>query len=290
MTDSLFSRTIQVSIRSADGREKTFLHDELSGDRFNISFETQFGASVANSGEEREQQIPKYGQSKIKLWNVLQETVEMCQEIDGTKGEAELLVGYGGDLVSVSIGEITGYKTERSGADRYIEMAVSPAYTALRRRVDMTLRDTSVSDAINRLANNFGLQVSVDISSDPEIKNIKLFGSLRGELMDLIEKGNAAWTIRNGIFTVFDSDNPPDTGEPIHLDNTTGLIGRPEKKDKEITFRSLLRPQIVHGTSVTLGYIENGKSTSVSGTVQNGIHRGGSYGNEFITEASIKLQ
>ncbi len=294
MTDYLFSRTIEVTIRSASGQERIFFHDESSDARFNIWFESEFGGETSirrnRSGNNSFNHASFHGRSKIRLYNVLPATVDICLMEDGRRSTVGLKAGYGGELLPISSGEIIEYHTEASGNDSYLEIVASPFQSNLDKRVDMTLANTTVGDALQALAGAVGIQTSIDISNNPQIKIIKLHGKFRDEMEELVEMADAVWRFEDSVLKVFHVDRASPGGESLVLDRTSGMIGTPVKKDGLIVCKTLLRPEITYGTNVTLQYLEGGKATTVTGVVRKGTHRGGSYDSEFITESSVEAQ
>lgn len=101
----LFSRNVQVRIESVDGQAKMF----KSEDGFTIEFECGFGTRAT---------------SKVKLWNVLNSAVEMCNSKNNKRAKLELYAGYEEEIYLLTSAYILSHDVKKSGADRVLEIQV----------------------------------------------------------------------------------------------------------------------------------------------------------------------
>lgn len=78
-----------------------------------------------------------------------------------------------------------------------------------------------------------------------------IHGMVRAELDNICKKNKLEWSIQNEAIQILPRFLPV-PGAPLIISVDTGLVGKPNKTDKGVEFKTLINPQIAPGKMVTL--------------------------------------
>lgn len=264
-----FGRKITVSIESPKKETKLF----SSEDGFTIEFDNEFGTRAT---------------SKIKIWNVLPSTVEMCKPVKDQFSTVELSAGYGEDMYLLTSAKIISVEQKANGVDRVLEINAGARVDVLQNYFSETFENLPVSMILRQMFLKNGIAAySVRLDNDPLVSNIALNGTIQNALVELSKRASAVWYVQNGkIFIESKDAKAKRESNLLHLSSLSGLIGSPETKGVNLKVRSLLNPNLNYGTLFSLQYKDPLSDKYIEGNykVLNGKHFGGNRIQSYYTD------
>lgn len=190
--------------------------------------------------------------AKIKVYNLNQRSRGILVQNDTI---VQLDVGYGNALEQLFIGDVDRVTIEKKGPDivAFIEAGDSEK-TLLESTINQSFAPgTFLSKLVNIAASKLNVAVGTltGLKDKRFEQGVTLSGNVKTELDKLLKAGNVEWNIQDGTLQILPENET--TGEDaILLNKNTGLLGRPIRKNKGISFRSLLIPDLKPGRKVRI--------------------------------------
>lgn len=214
---------------------------------------------------------------------------------DNTKGILEsknakvyLEVGYGDDLQTIFVGNVTKVVHENKSPDILTKIELGDGDNAFRNgRIEEGFPSgTSTSHLIDKLIEASGLGRG-SVKGIPDINyanGIVLSGSVRHNLNEICKKNDLEWSIQDEAIQILPKKQF-NLDSIVLLTPETGLVGSPSKTKKGIEFTSLLQAKLRPGGKVKI------ESRNYNGVfkVRRVNHKGDSHEGEFhsICEATL---
>lgn len=243
---------------------------------------------VAFKVEKNSQKEPN--PAEVTLWNLSQET---RAKVEATKEKVALYAGYTGAMFRLFIGDLIYASTQRQGTEWVTKLQVHDGSVAYRSaRVSESLGPgTLAQDAIKKAAGALGVPLGnlaehlIPLRGPKSYgRGLVLSGKAEAELDKLLKTSGYEWSIQDGQLQVL---APGETlKDPVVvLNDTSGLIGSPEKSTKEnerghIKARSLLQPGLDPGRRVRV----EGEAISGDYKVLRTVYTGDSWGQEWYAD------
>lgn len=276
----LFGRHVEVTLESVSGETKTFIHDSESGELFRIDFEVSFD-----------------GNSTIKLYNVLNETVRMCEpKLQPQKKYAKikLIAGYPDNFSLLASGDIVQFSSKRSNTDSIFELKISPKPDLLNEIAAPKNYNGTWQSILKQVLTDNGITYYEINTSQGTIDKVDQFivtGTLK-ETLDKITKSALLeyfFELNKLIIVSKGEGRKTLASEKVILKRDTGLIDRPHRKGVVWSVKSLLNTRINKGRTVKIVSVDDtGSAMSGDYKVTNGKHYGSSWTNDFYTEFEFK--
>lgn len=283
---SFYRRHIEVELTSTSGESKTFIHDSETGELFRIDFETDFT-----------------GNGIVKLYNVLQSTIKMCN-FDSKKrsyAKCKLVAGYRTDVSVLMNGDIINSVVSRSGADRILELKISPKVDSLNelakpKNYNGTWQSILYSILVDNGISYF--EILTDNGKTEIVDQFIVTGTLKETLQKICKYILSEMYFETGKLIIASKDNKKVRDSEVivlgyHYDSDSGmqysgssLIGSPLSKGSLLSAKALLNPRIAKNKKVEINYIDTSKEEKITHDyiVRKGKHIGSSWANEYYTE------
>ncbi len=266
MSRNLFGRVCSIEIQDKFTREAKI----YDAPPFTIDFETDFGGN---------------NQTIAKLYNPNEKTIKSIQ---GTKKggitiypTVIIIAGYGGENGVVATGEIFDTKFVKSGVDRILEMKIKENVSAIASAfVLKSYRNMPANAIILDLIKVAGFKPEKKIVlGKPKTYSSFVAQDFRSALVSIATDTNSEYYF-SGERVGFRPIEQPPKPSIILLDETSGLIGSPEKSNNKWKIKSLFRHKITKGIRVAV------KSEMLESDilVEKGKHKFTSKGNDCYTE------
>jgi hypothetical protein len=193
--------------------------------------------------------------TSVRLYNPAPDTIKAAEAIkQGSSYEYPRIVieaGYVENYGTCVLGEISDYKVKTSGPDKILEMKISDKTKDWANAIiNKTWVNTRASVIIGSMLEQVGIELSsIGLGTD-KLYNKLTVSYLREGLNKIVKDTNSEYNFINGIIEI----NPkvPSLKKVIKLSYKNGLIGKPEKTQGGIKFKTLFLYQLNSGSFVNI--------------------------------------
>jgi hypothetical protein len=234
---------------------------------------------------EIEKTIEKFvNKASISVYNLTRDSQSLCEKKDLT---LLLSVGYGALLEDIFKGDVARPITVMEGSDYITTFEVGDGEKAYKEsKVNFTFKEgTALKDMFLDVAKTFGKQIKdmADLPADKLLNGFTATGLSRNVLDDITAKSGLEWSIQDGDIQITKRGKTT-SEEAVLLSSSTGLIGRPMKKDDSYEFTSLLQPKIKPGRKVQID------TPNLKGIFrcEKVIHKGDNFDKDWFTVMEAK--
>ncbi|MDR0453478.1 MAG: hypothetical protein LBH05_01550 [Deferribacteraceae bacterium] len=238
-----FKRDYELKIH-LETQLHTIKPDPKTGDGLRITFD---GAKKI-SGDPNACNIEIYNLNPDKRKAVIKD-----KEDRKTLIPIELSVGYQGSLLLLFKGNAESAGTRRSGTDYITKIECLDGGHAYRNS-HTSITVTKRKDAIKKLIDDMNRNGNITYGYVPELEEFQRPVVMSGDTFRVIEqllnKGDS-YFIDNEQFYIIRDGETLEMTVPI-ISAETGLIDTPEKKEKSVTFKTVINPEIKLGGCVSL--------------------------------------
>lgn len=226
----------------------------------------------------------------IKIYNLAQNTRDNIQ----AKNQGIVLsAGYRDYSERLFVGVIKRLEHKRDNTEIVTEMECKDGGIDLSRSVEFkksyasgTSKLRIIKDILKAMPHVIEGKISSDATSGVIPGKLALSGGARIVLNKLARAWGFEWSVQNGALNILELGTGTITNQAmaIVLKPNTGLIGSPVKTDRGAKFQSLLIPDIVPGSYITL------ESEFLSGhyKAETVTHAGDTHGNEWTTDVEAR--
>lgn len=280
MNDLLFSRFVSVELEGVDGFRKMFVHDK---DRlFRIDFEVNFDGAMT-----------------VKLFNVSSNTASMCEPKKNKSEKIEkyakvkLLAGYGADFGLIGTGDIVQSIFSKSGVDKVLSISAFHKMDVLTNPCSQKNYSGTWTAILSDFLTDNGLsyyEILSDIGST-QVSQFAATGTVGSVIAKICKEIKAEAYFDLGKLIIATKELKSELASmQVVLDNSSGLVGSPEKKNNEWSVKSLLNRRIGKNKMVKVQFWDYSKneSTTKQFLVTKGKHSGSSWTSNFYTEFECK--
>jgi len=252
----------------------------VNGREFNYPpFSIEFEQNVA---------VGSLSSATVKLYNPAPDTIKAAEGIkEGRSFTYPYLTvdaGYSDNFGTCIIGEISDYKVSQSGADKILEMKVSDK---TKDWANALINKTWKNTRANVIIRSMLATIDIDIG-DINLGDNKLYTNLsvmylRDGLKKIMKDTLSEYNFNSGVIEI--NPKTPTLKKVIQLTYTSGLIGKPEKTQSGLKFKTLFMYQLNSGSIVNI--VTN--TINKNFKIKKGVKKFSTFGDSYCEWEAVEI-